>query len=233
MLLFGKPLELLILDVDGVIVDVINHIRPAMIATAKRIGLSLEPLSEFWRSETNRSRFCSGLQNQIRACWPHLDNQAVLDYCWRFQEERRRNPWRAISGSIEAINWFRENNILLALCTTNDRPTLINQLKTIDIDPAWFVAMSTWESGHPKPDPRAIEVILKNTNVSRSHSAYIGDWYPDLIAARGAEIRFIAALSGGMPREMFLNEGVPTDHIIERLSEFPKLLKKLVLRDRK
>lgn len=52
----------------------------------------------------------------------------------------------------------------------------------------------------------------------------MGAVLPYLDAARAAELRFIAVLSGEVPREAFIREGVPEDHILERLADSPKLI---------
>jgi phosphoglycolate phosphatase-like HAD superfamily hydrolase len=129
-----------------------------------------------------------------------------------------------VEGSLETIQWFRHQQIPVALCTTNDRQTLAYRLRSAGIDPGWFAAASTWESGHPKPDPKALDPIFRAIPVQREHAVYVGDWYPDVATARGAGVRFIAVLSGGIPRHAFLREGIPEDHIITSLRDLLSLI---------
>jgi phosphoglycolate phosphatase-like HAD superfamily hydrolase len=58
----------------------------------------------------------------------------------------------------------------------------------------------------------------------REQAVYVGDWYPDVDTARGGGVRFIAVLSGGIPRHAFLREGIPEDHIIARLQDLLRLI---------
>jgi len=88
-----------------------------------------------------------------------------------------------------------------------------------ELHPEGFAAASTWESGHPKPDPKALDPIFTGIPVPREHAVYVGDWYLDVDTARGAGVRFIAVHSGGIPRHAFLREGIPEDHIIARLQD--------------
>lgn len=224
MQLFGKPLELAILDVDGVIVDVTECLRDSMTIAAERLALPVTPIHDHFDASWDGDPWWGGFQDRIHMIWPHLDADGVLAYAWRFQEVRREKPWPAIEGSIETIHWLRSRGLPVALCTTNDLPTLEHQLSAVGIEPSWFAALSTWESGHPKPDPLALKPIFDAVAVSREESVYVGDWWPDLRAARGARVRFIATLSGGVPRAAFLREGVPEDHILERLADLPKLI---------
>jgi phosphoglycolate phosphatase-like HAD superfamily hydrolase len=70
----------------------------------------------------------------------------------------------------------------------------------------------------------AIEAWWPALPVPREHAVYVGDWYPDVEAAHGGGMRFIAVLSGGIPRHAFLREGIPEDHVIERLQHLLGLI---------
>jgi hypothetical protein len=97
-----------------------------------------------------------------------------------FRTIEREHPYAPVEGCLETIHWFRRQQIPMALCTTNDRQTLAFRLHSAGIDPKWFAAASTWESGHPKPDPRALDPIFAAVPVLREHAVYVGDWYPDV-----------------------------------------------------
>jgi phosphoglycolate phosphatase-like HAD superfamily hydrolase len=93
-----------------------------------------------------------------------------------------------------------------------------------ELHPEWFAAASTWEGGHPKPDPKALDPIFAALPVPREHAVYVGDWYPDIDTARGGGVRCIAVLSGGIPRHAFRREGIPEDHILARLQDLLSLV---------
>lgn len=183
MQLFGKPLNLIILDVDGVIVDVSAYLRDAMTVTAERLALPTAPIHEHFAAPHDGNPWWGGFQDRVRMVWPHLDADGVMEYAWRFQEVRRENPWPTITGSIETIGWLQSKGLPVALCTTNDLPTLEHQLNAVGLRLDQFAVVSTWESGHPKPDSLALKPIFDATPVPREASAYIGDWWPDLHAA--------------------------------------------------
>ncbi len=74
-----------------------------------------------------------------------------------------------------------------------------------------------------KPDPAILWPIFKAIPVLKEHACYVGDWYADVEVAQAAEIRFIAVLSGEVPRHAFLREGIPDDHITDRLANIPSM----------
>ncbi|TSC73956.1 MAG: phosphoglycolate phosphatase [Parcubacteria group bacterium Gr01-1014_44] len=225
MRLFGRPLELLILDVDGVILQVESFVAQNMKAVARKLGLPLDRIDEhFLNIKFGREPAQGSLRAGIKYLWPFLSEEDINKFFFLSREERWGNPWPAIPGSIETINWFRRQNVTLAICTANDRLTLDNQFLAAGVDLAWFAAFSVLESEYRKPHPRALDGIFELTGFSRNHAIYVGDWQADIDVARGAGVRFFGTLSGGMPREFFARQGVPEDHIIDRLSDLMLLV---------
>ena len=222
---FGQPLKLVILDVDGVIIDLMAGFESNLKAAARQCGLPLRPIDEYLEEvRAGVKHHHSSWVMAVQMWWPWLGHAEAERFGEYFRAEERRNPYPPVAGSIEAIHRLRARRVSVALCTTNEKAVLVDRLQAAGINPNWFYAASTWESGYPKPDPRSLDSIFKVIPVPREQAVYVGDWYPDLEAARGAGVRFIAVLSGGIPRKIFIREGVPEDHILERLGEFPKLI---------
>jgi phosphoglycolate phosphatase-like HAD superfamily hydrolase len=225
MQLFGHPLQLVILDVDGVILDLMAGFERHLEAAARQLHLCTTPIRDYLTAVHCGARHSfASLPEAIQIWWPGLSQSDRRQFVECFRTIERERPYPPVPGSLETIHWLRRQQMPVALCTTNDRPTLSHRLQAAGIDPEWFAAASTWESGHPKPDPRALDPIFAALPVPREHAVYVGDWYPDVDTARGAGVRFIAVLSGGIPRHAFRREGIPADHIITRLRNLPNLI---------
>ena len=225
MRLFGKPLQLVILDVDGTILDLWACFRHNLVTAAERLSLPIEPIDEYLTNvRLGTVRGEAALSDAVRKFWSWLTLTQAHEYSVCFREEEQRTPYPPVTGAIEAIRWLRQKDIPIALCTTNDAPTLEHRLNAAGINPLWFATASTGEYQYRKPDPRAFDPIFEKLHVAREAAVYVGDWYPDVEASRGADISFVAVLSGGIPRHAFVREGVPDDHIIERLADLPKII---------
>lgn len=225
MELFGKPLRLVILDVDGVILDLYACFQQNLERVASSVGLPHAPIRQYL-SNVSLDRKRSGLtfHDGLRLMWPGISDGQVHEYVRCFREAERLNPYPPIHGSLETIQWIRARRLLLALCTTNEREVLRRRFATAGIAPEWFAYAVTGEAAYLKPDPRTFDALFTALAVPREQAVYVGDWYPDWDAARGAGVPFLAALSGGVTRQAFLREGVPEDRIIERLSDLPTLI---------
>lgn len=225
MELFGRPLKLVILDVDGVILDLSACFHKNLAQAAVHIGLPLEPIDAYLANASlDRKRSGLTFHDGLRLMWPNISDVQVHAYVRCFRNAECVNPYPLIQGSLETIQWLRTRRVLLALCTTNEQEVLRWRFDTAGIEPEWFAYTITGEAPYVKPDPRTFDALFTALGVSRHHAVYVGDWYPDWEAARGAGVPFIATLSGGVTREAFLREGVPKDHIIARLSDLPTLI---------
>ncbi len=226
MEIFGRPLKFIILDVDGVILELVEPVKRCLESLAGENALPIEPIHRYFDEVAagERHGFTNFLDEGIRALWPSLTSEDVVRFAWRFQELKCLDQWPAIEGSVETLAWLERTGVALALCTSNDTPTLKRILEHVGVNLSMFAATSTWETEFRKPDPRCLDPMFRTIGVSREHAIYIGDWYPDMVVARGAGVRFLPVLSGGIPRQVFLEEGVPDDHIIGSLADLPKLI---------
>jgi len=151
MQLFGQPLGLVILDVDGVIVDLMAGFQRNLEAAAQRLGLPLEPIRRYLAAAGAGVRHGhASLGQGIRDLWPELTQADATRFVSWFREEEGRHPYPPVEGSLEVILWLRRHQIPLALCTTNERAALRQRLEAVRIAPAWFAAASTGEDGYPQ-----------------------------------------------------------------------------------
>lgn len=225
--LFGKPLELVIFDNDGVILDLAARFEDQCYFAAKAAQLSLKTLDEwFVQIRSGERELLASLQAGIKDIWPEMTEQQMEVYIQaaREWEQPPENFYPPIKGGVEAIQWLKERGIKTAICTTNSYEGLVKRLKKVDIDIGWFDATSTSDWKYSKPNPRAFEPIMDITKAPKEHTVYIGDILFDWRAATGAGIPFIAALSGGTPEHVFLRAGIPSSRIIQSIAELPKLI---------
>ncbi len=226
MKLFGKLLELVILDYDGVVLDLMASYWTILKSVAKAMDLPLEPVRQYREGHYNGTRRGSPkFSAVVRECWPHLSEAEAMAYYWRFRNEEKHVGYPPVPGSVDAVGWFRERGVAMALCTMNDERAMDWKLKYAGLDRGWFASVATRErAGYEKPDPRILDPIFSDIPVRKEHAVYIGDWYADVTVARSAGVPFVAVLSGGIPRHAFLREGVPPERIVGSLADLPKLI---------
>lgn len=226
MKLFGKPLELVILDYDGVVLDLMARYWDILASVATEKGYPLEPIEQYRLGHYNGTRRGSPrFRVVVQELWPHLSDEAAMAYYWAFRAEEERIGYPPVLGSIGAVRRLKERGLSVAVCSMNDERAMTWKLKMAELDVGSFDSVVTRErAGCDKPDPRILDPIFSDVPVPRSSAVYIGDWYADIELCRAASVPFIAVLSGGVPRHTFVEERVPKDHILERLADLPKLI---------
>ena len=226
MKLWGCPLEVVILDVDGVIIDLESGFAANFSEAVEAVGLPLDPfLNHIAAVKLGIERHRPSFADAAVYFWPNISPTKTIELETNFRANENKRTYPAIKGSIETVKWLRSKNIKLALCTTNTINVLNHRLISVGIIPAWFLAISTWENGFPKPDPRALNSIFTVfDSIPKSYMIFVGDWLSDWETARGAGVKFVAVLSGGVAKETFLSAGVPGNSILNKLADLKGLL---------
>ena len=220
MRICGMPAELVILDVDGVILDILGGLRGNLEKAAVHLGLPLDPIAENLNEiALGKRRIKGNARDSTPMIWPHLTESEITEFVDYFHEIERMFPYALINGSLEAISYFRNQGIPMALATNNPLKNLLWRFEAVGIDPLWFAAIVTKDNPYFKPHPKTFDPIFEATGIARDHACYIGDLQIDWDMARGVGVSFIAVLTGGVPREAFLHEGVPDAHIFDRLGD--------------
>lgn len=222
MHILGLPVELIILDVDGVILDILGGLRKNLEQAASYFKLALEPIAAILEQSTQgRIRIKGNAHDSTRMMWPHLNEDQTAKFVERFYAMERDCPYAPIEGSLEAISFFL-NHVPVALATNNPADVLQWRLAAAGIDRSLFAAIVTKNNVYFKPHPQTFDPIFEAVMVSRERALYVGDLQIDWDTARVAGVMFAAVLTGGVPREAFISEGVPATHVCERLSDILK-----------
>jgi len=222
---FGKLKELLIFDVDGVLLDLMACFDKNLPNAAIEMGLDPAPITQYINDlRSGNKRGFSNVRDNIKWLYPHLSPLENEELLQRFKKQEMENPYPAIPRSKNTV-FSLCRQIPIALCTTNELPALKHRLEYAEFNMNWFCYISSWENGHPKPDPRALTIITDSLKIPKENALFVGDWYPDFECAKAAGIEFVAVLSGGIPKHAFLREGVPEDHILNSLFDITQIVK--------
>lgn len=238
MYILGFPIELVILDVDGVIVDILGEFckEPAKIVhgglrknleeAASHFQLPCEPIAKSIKEVMQGIvRIRGNARDSTRDMWPHLTEEQITEFISYFHEVERRCPYALIDGALEVITLLRDNGIPLAIATNNPMKSLLWRLEAAGIDPSWFATVVTKDHQYFKPHPKTFDRIFQHVGVARERTLYVGDLQIDWDMAREASVLFCAVLTGGVPRDAFLAEGVPCTHILDRLVDLVEYIK--------
>ena len=217
--------ELVLLDLDGTLVDTLPDIAACVNRTLTRLGLPERPAAAI------RDWIGNGLEQLLhRALTNAAEGEAEAGLHARAQAEFTRlyradvcHLSRCYPGVHEGLDALRRRNIQLG-CVTNKagqfvRP-LLQKLKLLD---AMSIIIAGDTLPKKKPDPLPLLHAAAALQKAPGRSLMVGDSVTDVRAARAAGVP-IVCVSYGYHRGRDIRETKP-DAVIDSLTALPALFK--------
>ena len=107
---------------------------------------------------------------------------------------------RPFEGARDVVTELRRRGYLIALVTSKSRELGMRGLKLCGLDGLIDSTVFLEDTSLHKPHPEPILAALRKLSEPSQNAAYVGDSRHDIVAARGAGVRTIAALWGPAPR---------------------------------
>ncbi|MEO1785135.1 HAD family hydrolase [Thermodesulfobium sp. 4217-1] len=127
----------------------------------------------------------------------------LLDYYRQYHESVFAYKIKAYPGARETIEELAKDDIVQAIVTSRRRRTTYEGIKYIGISEFIQEVICSEDVVNTKPDPEPIEKALEKTNSDRKNSFMIGDSQYDQMAANRANVKFLGALWGPRPENLY------------------------------
>ncbi len=189
------PLRLVLLDVDGTLVDSLHNICTAMDLACSWLGVVAPPHAHVRRG--------IGL-SLIEAVAQALPEQPIEvherlaeAYKEAFVEQRARPDHQEylFPGTVEALAALDDAGWLMGLATGKSRRGVDSFIERHGFHQR-FVTIHTADDGPGKPDPEMIFRALANTGCNPHHTVMVGDTTFDMAMARSAKVGAIGVTWG-------------------------------------
>lgn len=212
------PLQLVLFDLDGTLVDSRIDITNAINYALEEYGVGP------FRIDDITSRVGSGITRLIEELlkpYPHIPLKAVIErFLYHYERHLTDNtrPYPGVKEVLEELKGYKKaviSNKLEAL----SKKTLegLGLLKYFDM------VIGSDTTPEKKPSPVPVLTVLNKLNVSPEEAVIVGDSDLDIEAGKSAGILTIAVTYGYRPVETLSR----AEYIIDTISELPPLLKLL------
>ena len=188
-------------DLDGTLVDTAPDLMLAHNHVMKKFGYPTKPLHELKNLVGQGASVMIGrsIWSQAKKELASLDEKVrneMTDEFISFYGKNILNESKLINGVKDFLNWCKENNISMGVCTNKTEHLAIDLLKKIKIyDYFEYVAgYNTFE--YCKPDPRHLTSVIEILDGDKNKSIMIGDSESDANSAKAAEIPMILLEDG-------------------------------------
>ncbi|MEO5376352.1 MAG: HAD-IA family hydrolase [Magnetococcus sp. DMHC-6] len=218
----NQPVELIIFDCDGTLVDSL-----AGIAQSARLALEEMGISRHINNDEVASVVGLSLEEALAQLLPGQTRGTILKVAdrYRFHYKRLADSGQMTApmfpGVKETLEKLKNSGILLGVATGKSLKGLLRCLNEHDLTP-YFAAMATADDAPSKPHPGMIEIILSETGIQPDRTLMVGDTDFDIQMGQQAGVQTCAVTYGCHSRER-LAESVP-DFWLDQMDHLPAQL---------
>lgn len=208
----GAPVELVVFDWDGTLMDSTGAIASAIRSAATDLGLRQPTLEEA------SAVIGLGLSDALRQCVPDLPPEKVEEFTERYRVhymaiDPELQPFDGIEAMLKKLS---AGPVPAAVATGKSRSGLNRVLEAMN----WrhhFMSTRCADEGISKPHPWMLHDLMEELGVSPQATLMIGDTTHDLGMARAAGVRAIGVTYGAHPTELLTTE--PAIALVDSVAE--------------
>ena len=192
----------ILFDLDGTLVDTAPDLMNAHNHVMKKYGYPTKSTEEIRDLVGQGAGALIGrsIWGQAKKEFHSVNDQKIKDQMSKdfvnFYGKNIINESTLINGVKEFLNWCKDQNISMAVCTNKQEHLAIDLLKKIGIYDYFEYVAGSNTFDYCKPDPRHLTSIIEILSGDIEKSLMIGDSETDANAAKAATIPIILLENG-------------------------------------
>ena len=184
-----KEFDAVLFDLDGTLIDSmwlwhaidIEYLKRFNLTPPKDLSASIEGMSFNETAVYFKERFnISDSIEKIKADWDEMSHEL---YCTKVNLK---------AGAKRFIEYIQENNIKMAICTSNSYTLAVDVLKALDIFKYFEVVITSGMVGQGKPNPDVYLEAAKRLQVSPDKCIVFEDVIQGIMAGKNAGMQVVA-----------------------------------------
>jgi HAD superfamily hydrolase (TIGR01549 family) len=212
----NQPVEGVLFDWDGTLIDSYHADTSAYLAMFKEMGIA-------WGLDELEKHYSPNWYEVYRAARLPRKRWNDADSAWRAHYARHRPA--LIAGARRVLARLASAHPL-GLVTSGDRDRVSRQLRAFRLTTLFTARVCSGDTMRKKPHPEPLRLALRQMELHPAACVYVGDAPQDVEMARRAGVRAIGVL-GPFPTEKRLRAARP-EFLIGSLEELPDVLKRLL-----
>ena len=212
----------ILFDLDGSIVDTAPDLMGAHNHVMKKFGLHQKELGDIKHLAGRGAWIMMQRSFKEQITDEKIKKEMVKEFLDHYSKNIDKES-KPIKGVIDFLNWAKNRNILMGVCTNKQERLAIDLLKKIKLfDFFHYIAGSdTFE--YNKPDPRHLTDVIEIIGGNIKKTIMVGDSEVDSMSAFNAKIPFIL-IDGGYTEKS--SKEIPHDILIKDFINFNKIVEK-------
>jgi len=202
---YTSPMQALIFDLDGTLVDTVYaHVFAWQLALAEA-GMPIDGWTIHRRIGMSGGLFTRAVAREVGH--PLSPEQT------RFLQERHGELFRSLlplrrplPGAVALLRHLREAGVRHGIATSGRRPEIDASLGALEV-PSDMVVIDRQDVSRAKPEPDLFLACQSRLRVGAEDCYVVGDAVWDLLAARRAHMLGVGLLTGGYGQDELLGAG--------------------------
>jgi AHBA synthesis associated protein len=189
----ARPLEAVLFDLDGVLIDSEALMRHAFDACYRQAGLPGEPPIE---------AYLEHMGDSFPRIMQRLGLPATLWEPYRALCGKRLDLVRLFPAVPGLLSRLRRRGLKLAVVTGKDRLRATETLAAFGLLDFFGAVVASDELQRPKPDPEGVRRALGQLECRAEAALMVGDAVNDVLCAQAAGVRAVAVTWGTKPERV-------------------------------
>ena len=212
----------ILFDLDGTIVDTAPDLMGAHNHVMKKFGLHQKELGDIKHLAGRGAWIMMQRSFKEQITDEKIKKEMVKEFLDHYSKNIDKES-KPIKGIIDFLNWAKNRNILMGVCTNKQERLAVDLLKKIKLfDFFHYIAGSdTFE--YNKPDPRHLTDVIEIIGGNIKKTIMVGDSEVDSMSAFNAKIPFIL-IDGGYTEKS--SKEIPHNILIKDFINFNKIVEK-------
>ena len=212
----------ILFDLDGTIVNTAPDLMAAHNHVMKKFGFSEKKLEDI------KSLAGKGAWVMMQRSFKEKinDEKTKKEMTKEFIDYYAKNIDRSsepIKGTIEFLNWAKNKNISMAVCTNKQERLAVDLLKKLDMFKYFEYIAGSDTFSFNKPDPRHLTDVVEIIGGDLKKTIMVGDSEVDAMSAHNAKLPFILIKDGFTEKS---EKEIKHDELISDFIGFEKIIEK-------
>ena len=200
-MLVNKLPRLVLFDLDGTLIDTVPYLNIAVNAALEKLGYPQvdESLTRIYVGNGPYVLLARAIKRRLDATLNDIDQVKLrvgvdeFNRVYRTQNNCRKDIYK---GVLETLDYFRENNVKMAIVTNKPDMFVKDILCDSGLDGYFSYFLGSGVIEEKKPDPTPLLYVANKLNIDISDCVMVGDSLNDIIAAKNAKCCSIALTYG-------------------------------------
>jgi len=219
----------ILFDLDGTLIDTAPDLMNAHNHVMKKYGYETKSTKDIRKlvGKGSASLIGRSVWGQAKKEFGQVNDQGVKkEMVKEFIDYYGKNiavESKIVNGVLEFLNWAKNNNISMGICTNKQEYLSVNLLKQLKIYDYFEYVAGSDTFDYCKPDPRHLTNVIEIMQGDIKKSLMIGDSETDADSAKTAGIPFILLEDGYTEKKV---SEIRHDYLIKDFVNIEEIIKK-------